>query len=199
MGTREFTDEAERRRRRDLVRRIGDAAFGAKIGHKQEQGGEADKDQPRGTWHADFARAIGKATGREIGRARVAQWLLETETAKPVPLWVVDALPVIARAAAADLRTRADILDAVADDAGAPPGAQGEPEAEGEPPQESGPPAAEAAPEGDFDLDALVERVMEAGLSGSIECEDAPSESAPVETMAVWSNHSSWHRQPVRC
>ena len=147
MGAREFTDAGERGRRRDLVRRIGDASFGARTG----------------TWHADFAKAIHEATGREIGRARVAQWLLETDAAKPVPKWVVDSLPAIARAAAADLRTRAATLDAAADDAGAPPGAQGEPGADGEPPRESGPHAAEAAPEEDFDLDAFVGQVLAAG------------------------------------
>jgi hypothetical protein len=136
MGAREFTDAGERGRRRDLVRRIGDASFGARTG----------------TWHADFAKAIHEATGREIGRARVAQWLLETDAAKPVPKWVVDSLPAIAAT-----------LDAAADDAGAPPGAQGEPGSDGEPPRESGSPAAEAAPEEDFDLDAFVGQVLAAG------------------------------------
>jgi len=53
--------------------------------------------------------------------------------------------------------------DAAADDAGAPPGAQGEPGSDGEPPRESGSPAAEAAPEEDFDLDAFVGQVLAAG------------------------------------
>lgn len=182
MGAREFTDEAERRRRRDLVRRIGDAAFGERSG----------------TWHTDFTKEIAKATGREIGRARVAQWLLETDAAKPVPAWVVDALPAIARSAAADLRVRAATLDA-AEDPGAPPGAQGEPdEADGEPPLESGPPAAEAAPEDDFDLDGFMQQVMEAGPSGPLDGEEAMPVPPPVETVRVWSNQVGWYDSPLR-
>lgn len=182
MGAREFTDEAERRRRRDLVRRIGDAAFGERSG----------------TWHTDFTKEIAKATGREIGRARVAQWLLETDAAKPVPAWVVDALPAIARSAAADLRARAATLDAAAEDAGAPPGAQGEPEADGEPPHESGPPAAEAAPDVEFDLDGFMDQVLEAGPSGPIDGEEAMPVPPPVETTRAWSSHIGWYQAPVR-
>jgi len=155
MGTREFTTAEERTRRRELVRRIGDAAFGKQLGRGSDEG------EPKTVWHAEFARAIEVATGRAIGRPRVAQWLLAGPDAKPVPAWVVDALPAIARAAAADLRRRAEELDALEAESGAPP-VQGEPEGHEEPALESGPTAsAEDAPYddgSDFDVDALVER-----------------------------------------
>lgn len=153
MGAREFTDETERTRRRDHVRAVGEAAFGK-----------------RRNWHPDMAEAIKVATGRELGRARIAQWFLLTADAKPVPAWVMAALPEIAAAAAADLRERAGALDAeIAEmEAGGAPPAQGEPDAPEEPPLESGPAAAaEAAPYDDgtsFDLDALVERFADKRL-----------------------------------
>lgn len=138
MGTREFTDEAERTRRRELVRRVGDAAFGRRIGR------ESDEPGHKGTWHADLARAIAQATGREIGRARVAQWLLTGDDAKPVPGWVVAALPSIVAAATAELRARADELDALAAEVGDPSAPGGGPDAAGDPLGESGPAAAQA-------------------------------------------------------
>lgn len=152
MGAREFTDEKERQTRRDRVEKIGKAIYGP-------------------LWQTQLAEALAKATGRPLGRARVAQWMLTEKPApvdptqkapeppKPVPAWVMVALPAIAREGAARLRRQANELDALAAEEGAPPGAQGEPEADGEPPQESGPDAAEAAGEEEFDLDALVTEV----------------------------------------
>lgn len=160
MGTREFTSRDERTRRRELVRRIGDAAFGRQLGRGSDEG------EPKTVWHAEFARAIEAATGRAIGRPRVAQWLLAGDDAKPVPSWVVDALPAIAHAAAADLRRRAEELDALEAESGAPP-AQGEPDAPEEPAQESGPAAAAALPYddgSDFDMDAFVEKFADKRL-----------------------------------
>lgn len=175
MGTREFTNQDERARRRELVRRIGDAAFGKQLGRESGQG------EPKTVWHAEFARAIEAATGRAIGRPRVAQWLLTTDDAKPVPSWVVDALPAIARAAAADLRRRAEELDALEAESGAPP-AQGETDAPEELTQESGPAAAEAVPSDDeiaFDIDAPY-RLMALGLLARPEPEPQPEpEPAP--------------------
>lgn len=153
MGAREFTTEGERKRRRDHVQAIGDAAFGK-----------------RRSWHPDMAEAIESATGRAIGRARIAQWFLTTADAKPVPAWVMASLPEIAAAAAADLRERAVALDAEVaemESGGAPP-AQGEPDAPGEPAQESGPAAAaKAAPYddgSDFDMDGFIERFADKRL-----------------------------------
>lgn len=152
MGAREFTTETERTRRRDRVYRIGEAAFGAER-----------------NWHADMAKAIEVATCRTIGRSRIAQWFLTTADVKPVPLWVMEALPAIAAAAAADLRKRAGALDveiSEMEDGGAPP-AQGEPDAPEEPTLESGPTAAAEAvydDGSDFDMDALVERFADKRL-----------------------------------
>ncbi|HEV2545316.1 MAG TPA: hypothetical protein VGU70_21420 [Methylobacterium sp.] len=142
MGAREFTDADERTRRRDRVYRIGEAAFGAER-----------------NWHADMAKAIEVATGRTIGRARIAQWFLTTADVKPVPAWVVEALPAIAAAAAADLRARAAALDTeiAVEDGGAPP-AQGEPDAPEEPSLESGPAA--AADGDEFDTAGFLEQVL---------------------------------------
>lgn len=72
------------------------------------------------------------------------------------------ALPAVAASLAAELRARVAALDeAIADQGGAPPGAQAEPEA-GNPPRESGPTAV-AVEEPDFDLDSFVAQVLEAG------------------------------------
>ncbi|MCY1645006.1 hypothetical protein [Methylorubrum sp. SL192] len=143
MGTREFTDGEERARRVALVQAVGERVYG-------------------GSWQTPLADALSAATGRSLGRARVAQWML-ADGAKPVPGWVVDALPSIARDGAARLRRHADELDALFAEggAGAPP-AEDEPDAAGEPPLESGTEAtAEAAPYddgSDFDVDAFVEK-----------------------------------------
>lgn len=126
MGAREFTEANERTRRRDLVRAVGDAVFGKRLGR------DSDDGTPKTAWHTDLANAIEAATGRALSRSRVAQWLLTTDDAKPVPSWVVEALPAIARSAAADLRARAAQLDALAAEDGAPPAPQGEPEPEAE-------------------------------------------------------------------
>lgn len=167
MGAREITDENERKRRRDHVRAVGEAAFGK-----------------RRNWHPDLAEAIEAATGRALGRARIAQWFLTTADVKPVPLWVVAALPGIAAAAAADLRERAVALDAEVaemESGGAPP-AQGEPETAGEPAQESGPAAAaKAAPYddgSDFDMDGFIERFADKRLPRPAP-EPAPEPEAP--------------------
>lgn len=166
MGAREFTTEAERTRRRDHVRAVGDAAFGK-----------------RRNWHPDMAEAIKAITGREIGRARIAQWFLTTADMKPVPLWVMVALPEITAAAAADLRERAGALDAEIaemEDEGNPP-AQGEPDAPEEPVRESGPAAAEAAPDDGpaFDIDAPY-RMIDAGLVPRREPEPEPEPAPPT-------------------
>lgn len=167
MGAREFTDDTERTRRRDHVRAVGEAAFGK-----------------RRNWHPDMAEAIKAVTGRELGRARIAQWFPLTADAKPVPAWVMAALPEIAAAAAADLRERAIVLDAEVvnmEDGGTPP-AQGEPDAPGEPPLESGPAAAaEAAYDdgSDFDMDALVEAFADKRLPRP-EPEPAPEPEPPA-------------------
>jgi hypothetical protein len=136
MGTREFTDKAERQRRRDLVAAVGERVWGA-------------------SWQTPLAEALAEATGRPLGRARVAQWMLAADP-KPVPAWALDAVPAIARKGAARLRAAADELDALFGDEGAPPAAQGEPEADAEPTREAGPAASEAAAEGEVDMDALV-------------------------------------------
>lgn len=149
MGTREFTDTEERARRVALVQAVGERVYG-------------------GSWQTPLAEALSTATGRPLGRARVAQWVL-ADGAKPVPSWVVDALPGIARDGAARLRRHADELDALFAEggAGAPP-AQGEPDAPGEPSLESGPAAAAEAAQADdgsdFDVDALVERFADKRL-----------------------------------
>lgn len=182
MGAREFTDEAERERRRDLVRRIGDAAFGARLGREGEDG-------HKGVWHADFARAIEAATGRAIGRPRVTQWLISTADAKSVPKWVVEALPAIARAAAADLRERANRLDGLAVESGSPPEDRGEPEPEpeaaGEPPQESGPAAAQAAEE-EVDIDAFVRAYAHVPMPRPAP-EPAPEPAPPTGWRSRWA------------
>ncbi|CAX22083.1 protein of unknown function [Methylorubrum extorquens DM4] len=136
MGTREFTDAEERARRVALVQAVGERVYG-------------------GSWQTPLAEALSAATGRPLGRARVAQWML-ADGAKPVPAWALDALPAIARDGAARLRRHADELDALFAEggAGAPP-AQSEPDAAEEPPFESGPAA--AADDDDFDVDAFVE------------------------------------------
>lgn len=139
MGTREFTDAEERARRVALVQAVGERVYG-------------------GSWQTPIAEALSAATGRPLGRARVAQWVL-ADGAKPVPAWVLDALPGIAQDGAARLRKAADELDALFAEggAGAPP-AQGEPDAPEEPPLESGPAASGA--EEDFDTAGFLEQVL---------------------------------------
>lgn len=178
MGAREFTDGDERLRRMEAVAAVGSRVYGP-------------------MWQTPLAEAISAATGRSFGRARVSQWFQET-TPKPVPAWVLEILPAIAREGAARLRVAADELDAMFPAGGAPPGAQGEPEADGEPPQESGPPAAEASPDVEFDLDGFMDRVLEAGPSGPIEGEEAMPVPPPVETTRAWSSHIGWYQAPVR-
>lgn len=156
MGTERFTDADERVRRVALVQAIGERVYG-------------------GSWQTPLADALSAATGRPLGRARVAQWML-ADGAKPVPAWVVDALPGIARDGAARLRRHADELDALFADGGegAPP-AQGERETAEEPAQESGPAAAAAAPDDGpaFDIDAPY-RLVDAGLARLREPEPEP-------------------------
>ncbi|ACS43951.1 hypothetical protein [Methylorubrum extorquens] len=136
MGAREFTDAEERARRVSLVQAVGERVYG-------------------GSWQTPLADALSAATGRPLGRARVAQWML-ADGAKPVPAWVLDALPAIAREGAARLRRHADELDSLFAEggAGAPPDSS-EPEAAEETPLESGPTA--AAGDEEFDVDAFVE------------------------------------------
>lgn len=174
MGAREFTDAEERARRVALVEAVGLRAFG-------------------GSWQTPLAEALSAATGRALGRSRVAQWMLSTDP-KPVPAWVLDALPAIARDGAARLRVAADELDALFADDGAPPAAQGEPEAEGEAPLESGPADAQAAAPADdeeFDMDAFVEQFAHVRPSQEREPEPQP---APPEgwrsqfAEAHWTN-----------
>ena len=179
MGTREFTTEDERKTRRERVERIGLLAFG-------------------GSWQTPLAAALG------LPRARVAQWMLvpdETKVknlpAKPIPMWVMDALPAIAREAAARLRVNADELDALAAEDGAPPAPQGEPDAEGEAPQESGPAAAEAAVANDddeFDLDAFVQAYGHVRLSQP----DPEPEPAPAPPEGWRSRYGGAQRELAR-
>lgn len=180
MAKRENIDEQERKRRRDRVELVGTLVWGEH------------------SWQTPLAKALG------IPQPRVGQWMLVPSAekavnvpAKPIPRHVMDALPAIARAKAADMRRRAADLEALYPEEGAPPEAQGEPEADGAPPQESGPTAA-AAEEADFDLDAFVERVMEAGPSGPLDGEEAMPVPPPVETVRVWSNHTGWYDSPLR-
>lgn len=175
MGTREFTTETERQTRRDRVAKVGELAFG-------------------GSWQTPLAAALG------LPRARVAQWMLVPDEAKernvpakPVPAWVMAALPAIARAGAARLRKAADELDALAAEDGAPPAPQGEPQADGETPQESGPAAAEAADDDapEIDLDAFVTAV----------CSEPPRPLDALPGPELHWQHTSltgWVRRPVR-
>ena len=163
MGAREFTDSEERARRVALVQAVGERVYG-------------------GSWQTPLADALSAATGRPLGRARVAQWVL-ADGAKPVPAWVLDALPAIARDGAARLRRHADELDILLADGGASaPPTQGEPDAPGEAPLESGPvAAAEAAPYDDgtdFDIDGLVEAFADKRLPRPAP-EPAPEPAAP--------------------
>lgn len=139
MGTEMFTAEKEPMRPRDRVEFVGKRVWG-------------------GSWQTPMADAL------KLPRARIAQWMLVPSEkkvanvpAKPVPAWVLEVLPAIARDGAARLRKAANELDALFADGGAPP-AQGEPEPEPAAPQESGPTAAGAqAVEDDyFDVDAMV-------------------------------------------
>lgn len=146
MGTKRFTAEEEPMRARDLVEFVGERVWG-------------------GSWQTPMAEAL------KLPRARVAQWMLvpsEKKTvnvpAKPVPAWVMEALPAIAREGAARLRKDADELDALFPDQGAPP-AQGEPDGEEDGPQESGPAASAVASasaeefEDGFDLHGFLDQV----------------------------------------
>lgn len=165
MGAKEFTTEEERKRRRKFVVAVGTNAWGD-------------------SWQAPMAVALG------LPRSRVAQWILQTKDVKPVPARVVVALKVIARDKAAELRRRADALDALPDDEGAPP-AQGEPNAEGDAPQDSGPAAASAAFEDDFDMDGFVAQV----------CSEPRRDLGEIprqELHWVQSNVAGWVHTPMR-
>lgn len=141
MGTQTFAREDERLRRRDLVAAVGVRIFGQ-------------------SWQTPLAEALSAASGRPLGRARISQWYLAGAAAKPVPEWVLEALPAIARNGAAHLRKAAAELDALFADEGAPP-AQGEPEAEPAAPQESGPAVSALAEEFEdgFDMSGFLEQV----------------------------------------
>lgn len=164
MGAREFTDADERARRVRRVEAVGRAIHGD-------------------SWHAPFAETLNEAIGdTKLTRARVAQWMLSSPGAKPVPAWVAAALPGLAAKAAADLRAEADALDALfADDGGegAPP-ASGEPEQVQDASQDPGA-AALAAADDEFDEDAFIQAVLERGpVSLRREPEPEP-EPAPPE------------------
>lgn len=164
MGAKEFTDEAERLRRRDRVVAVGTLVWGD-------------------AWQAPMAAALG------LPRSRVAQWVLQTKDVKPVPARIMNALAVIARDKASDLRRRADALDALPNDEGAPP-ASGEPEAEPDASQESGPAAAQAADD-EFDIDAFVERV----------CSEPRRDLGEIPRRVLHRVHSSfagWVDVPMR-
>lgn len=167
MGAREFTDEAERKRRQDRVNAIGTLVWG-------------------NAWQAPMAKAL------DLPRSRVAQWVLQTKDVKPVPKRVMDALAVIARDAVADLRRRADALDALPDDEGAPP-VEGEPNPEGDAPQESGPTASASAEEFEdgFDMQGFLTQV------GSEEPRDLGEMPKP-KLYRVHSSFAGWGNVPMR-
>lgn len=178
MAKREIIDEEERQRRRERVELVGTLVWG------------------KHSWQTPLAKAL------KIPQPRVGQWLLKPSAdkeknvpAKPIPRPVMDALPAIAREAAAKLRRRAAELDFLYPEEGAPPEAQSEPKA-GDPAQESGPSASAVEP--DFDLDGFMSDVLAAGPSGPIDGDGAMPMPPPLETVRAWSSHIGWYQAPVR-
>lgn len=182
MGAREFTDAMERAQRRAIVAAVGERLYGA-------------------SWQTPLSEALSAVTGRPLGRARVAQWML-AEGAKPVPLWVFSALPVIALEGAERLRRNADELErmftlGIGIPSGSPSGDCGEPEPkeDGEPPQESGPPpgAAQAAAEPDFDVDAFVQAYAHMKMPRPTP-EPEPEPAPPTGWRSRWAeeHNANW-------
>lgn len=166
MGAREMTTPEERARRVARVRAVGEGLHGD-------------------TWTGDLARTLNDVlqnTGAtELTRTRVAQWMLDGPSAKPVPAWIDAALPGLAQKAREALQEKIARIDALfaEDGSGAPP-ASGEPESEQDAPQDPGA-AALAAADDEFDEDAFLQAVLERGpVSLRREPEPEP-EPAPPE------------------
>jgi hypothetical protein len=62
-------------------------------------------------WHRPLCEALGHLRGRPVLVQMAYQWAAGT---KPVPGWVAAALPIVMGSVSADLRTRAERIDAYA-------------------------------------------------------------------------------------
>lgn len=99
--------EAELTPRRDVLRAVGLALHGS-------------------TWIALLAVDLGRVAERQVLRGTVAQW---DSLHRGVPAWAWDALGLLAREGAANLRRRADDLDAAFPDT-VPPSSEEPPQAD---------------------------------------------------------------------
>lgn len=79
MPLRELVSDEERRRRRDMVVKVGRCLYG-------EQ------------WQTPLARALSEAGGRPMTQNRIAHWLHDGVQARPVPGWVMPALRAVSEA-----------------------------------------------------------------------------------------------------
>ncbi|MCJ2136854.1 hypothetical protein MKK69_22850 [Methylobacterium sp. J-026] len=87
------------------------------------------------SWQNALATRLEKRGPVAVPRVRLNQW---ANGAKPVPGWMLPVIETVAREAAAELRQRALVLDAIAAGGDAPPGAPGEPEGTGDSSVETG-------------------------------------------------------------
>ena len=102
MAGRDVVSESERQRRREAVEAVASRIYG-------------------GSWQTPLAAELAELAGRGLDRSRVAGWYLKPSPdkaknvpAKPVPSWVMDALPELARRGAERLRRQAEELDIAA-------------------------------------------------------------------------------------
>ncbi|KZC01390.1 hypothetical protein ABID82_004227 [Methylobacterium sp. PvP062] len=76
---RELVSDEERRRRRDMVVKVGRCLYGE-------------------AWQTPLARALSEAGGRPMTQNRIAHWLHDGVQARPVPGWIMPALRAVAEA-----------------------------------------------------------------------------------------------------
>ncbi|MGU3286083.1 hypothetical protein [Methylobacterium mesophilicum] len=117
--TRERLTPEERARRQRRLMTIGEYLYGP-------------------SWQNALATRLEKRGPVAVPRVRLNQW---ANGAKPVPGWMLPVIETVAREAAAELRQRALVLDAIADGGDAQPGAPGapgEPEGAGDSSVETG-------------------------------------------------------------
>ncbi|GBU19032.1 hypothetical protein [Methylobacterium sp.] len=163
MARRDTVSEDERERRKAAVEAVASRVYGS-------------------SWQTPLATEISDMTGRSLERSRIAGWFLKpaadkpTSSVKPVPAWVMNALPELARRGAARLRHAAEELDLAAaelDRVAAPPeGGEGAPPAPGEPEETP------AAPQGPDDYKAADE-AFHAWLDSYVEGKGAELGGAP--------------------